>query len=148
MADVTEPDKIAKHLNNLIELDFDAIAAYQAAIDRLENSDYRKKLEGFMKDHERHIEKLGKLVKAQGKDPATSGDFKKLLTKGQVVIGGLVGDGAILEAMKLNEDQTNIMYENAVKKGFPQNVHQELEQGLADERRHRSWIEGTLERLS
>lgn len=148
MADVADRDRIAKRLNNLIELDYDAIAAYQAAIDRLENAEYKSRMEDFKKDHERHIENLGKLVSAQGKEPASRGDMKQILTKGQVVIGGLAGDGAILEAMKLNEDQTNSQYERAVDDDFPEEVHRALEQGLADERRHRGWLKETLERMA
>jgi uncharacterized protein (TIGR02284 family) len=148
MANVVDRDEIARHLNNLIELDYDAIAAYDAAIERLEDVGYKNKLQEFRDDHKRHVEELGKLVQAQGKDPSASGDVMKILTKGQVVIGGLAGDGAILEAMKLNEDQTNSKYERAVDEDFPQAIHQALEQGLADERRHRAWIEETLERMS
>lgn len=36
--------KVIKELNNLIELDFDAIAAYESAIERLENGAYKTKL--------------------------------------------------------------------------------------------------------
>lgn len=144
----TDSKMIAKHLNNVIELDYDAIAAYEAAIERLENPQYKSKLEEFKHDHERHVEVLGKLVQAHGEKPSSSGDIKKILTKGQVVIGGLVGDSAILEAMKLNEDQTNKKYESEVAEDFPQDIHQALEQGLADERRHRDWITQTLDRMS
>lgn len=144
----TDSGTIAKHLNNVIELDYDAISAYQTAIDRLENAEYKRKLEEFKQDHQRHVETLGKLVQAHGEEPASSGDIKKVLTKGQVVLGGLAGDGAILEAMKLNEDQTNKTYENEVNEDFPQDVHQALEEGLADERRHRGWLEATLQRMS
>lgn len=148
MAQTDDSQKIAKHLNNVIELDYDAISAYQAAIDRLENAQYKSKLEEFKQDHQRHVEALGKLVQAHGEEPASSGDIKKVLTKGQVVIAGLAGDAAILEAMKLNEDQTNRMYEKEVEEAFPQDIHKALEQGLADERRHRSWINQTLDSLS
>lgn len=141
---MADAEKIAKHLNDLIELDYDAVAAYDAAIERLENPDYEIKLREFRDDHLAHVEKLGELVQAQGQKPASSSDMKKILTKGQVVLGGLVGDGAILEAMKLNEDQTNTMYENEAAKDFPPEVHQALEKGLADERRHRAWIQKTL----
>lgn len=148
MAPTTDSSEIAKHLNNVIELDFDAIAAYQAAIDRVESAEFRTKLEEFKQDHERHVETLGKLVQAHGAQAASSGDAKKLLTKGQVVIAGLMGDSAILEAMKMNEEQTNKKYESEVEVDFPQDVHQALEQGLADERRHRGWIKETLDRIS
>lgn len=139
---------VIKDLNNLIELDYDAIAAYEAAIERLDNSDYKAKLTEFLGDHKRHIEELGGAVKAEGGTPEESGDAKKILTKGQVVIANLGGDDAILKAMKMNEDQTNSKYEKAVEKGYPEPVQALLRKGLADERRHRAWIESTLELIS
>ena len=77
----------------------------------------------------------------------TKGDAKKLLTKGKVVLADLAGDKAILSAMKSNEEQTNSEYEKAVKKGYEASIQTILERGLADERRHKAWIEQTLDRL-
>lgn len=145
---MADTKNVAKHLNNLIQLDYDAIAAYDAAIERLENPDFETKLREFRDDHLAHVEKLGELVQAEGSEPASSSDMKKVLTKGQVVMGGLVGDGAILEAMKLNEDQTNSMYEAETAEDMPPEVHQALERGLADERRHRAWIQKTLAEIA
>ena len=54
-----------------------------------------------------------------------------VLTKGKVVLGGLIGDNAVLQAMKTNEDDTNTAYERA----------------LGDERRHRDWMVETIRLL-
>jgi len=45
-------------LNNLIHLDFDAIEAYQSAIDRLNRADDKTHLIAFKGDHERHAQEL------------------------------------------------------------------------------------------
>jgi hypothetical protein len=42
-----------------------------------------------------------------GRTPPKEGDMKALLTKGKVVIAGLMGDAAILQAMRTNEADTN-----------------------------------------
>ena len=147
-ATATATDRIAKHLNNVIELDFDAIGAYKAAIERLENEKYRSKLEEFLKDHENHIKTLTKLVKAQGERPSTSGDFKEILTKGRVMIAGLANDHAILRAMKLNEEQTNKKYEVESAEDYPEEIHDALTKGLEDERKHKDWIDKTLKSVS
>ncbi len=139
---------VIKDLNNLIELDYDAIAAYEAAIERLDNPDYKAKLTEYLGDHKRHTKELGDAVKGEGGTPEESGDAKKILTKGQVVIADLGGDDAILKAMKMNEDQTNSKYEKAVEKDYPEHIHALLQKGLADERRHRAWIESTLKLMS
>lgn len=143
-----DSNTVIKDLNNLVELDYDAIAAYEAAIERLDSPDYKAKLTDFLGDHQRHIQELGTAIQREGGTPEESGDAKKVLTKGQVVIANLGGDDAILKAMKRNEDQTTDKYEKAVEKGYPEHIQSLLERGLADERRHKSWIESTLNLMS
>lgn len=81
---------------------------------------------------------------AEEKAPV-KGDFKAVLTKGKVVIGGLMGDRALMQAMKSNEDDTNAAYERAVgRRDAPPNLMAIFTRNLADERRHRAWIEGQI----
>jgi len=137
--------ELSSLLNQLIELDFDAIEAYQAAVERIEAVADRTQLQWFMGDHERHVRELTAFVQQMGETPATKADIKQVLTKGKVVIAGLLGDRAILMAMKTNEDDTNTAYERAVRRNdLPIAVRTVLERNLADERRHRSWIEARL----
>ncbi|MBX3471521.1 MAG: PA2169 family four-helix-bundle protein, partial [Planctomycetes bacterium] len=136
---------VQKTLCDLIELDFDAIEAYQAAVDRLEDFMVQQQLRAFMADHERHVRELSEIVRGQGGEPPTKGDFKRVLTKGKVVIGNLVGDRGILMAMKSNEDDTNQAYEQAVRRhDLTTEVREVLQRNLSDERRHRAWIEDRL----
>lgn len=135
-------------LNDLIHLDFDAIAAYRAAIDRISDTTSKRQLGEFMRDHERHTQNLGDCVRSLGGTPATSGDVKQVLTKGKVVMANLAGDKAILKAMKSNEDQTNEKYEKALKRSdFSPQVRTILEQNLSDERRHRAWIISRIDQI-
>lgn len=147
MTTTTDSKQIITDLNDLMEVDYDAIAAYQSAIERLDNADYKAKLTEFMGDHKRHIEELSKVVRDEGGTPPTEGDAMKILTKGKVVIAGLVGDETILKAMNANEKVTNTKYEDAVEAGYAEQIQSLLHKGLSDERRHKEWIETTLERL-
>lgn len=132
-------------LNSLIELDYDAIEAYKAAIGRVDILSDRGQLAVFMQDHQRHVADLTTLVQEQGAEPATHGDMKQILTKGKVVLSGLVGDKIVFEAMKTNEDDTNAAYERALNHpSLLPEVQRVLAQNLADERRHREWIEKRL----
>ena len=134
--------KLVGLLNSLIELDYDAIEAYKAAISRMDDMSDRSALAGFQQDHERHVVDLSTLVTAMNEVPKTHGDYKQVLTKGKVVIGGLVGDRVVLSAMKSNEDDTNTAYERAVAhEGLTEAVRLVLERNLGDECRHRAWIE-------
>ena len=133
-------------LTDLVQLDFDAVDAYQAAIDRLDNPEWRATLASFRDDHLRHTAELGEALRGMGIVPPSGGDIKSMLTQGKVVMAGLVGDEAVLRAMRTNEADTNTAYERAVQ--FPDlhsGIRDMLEAGLADERRHCAWILSQIE---
>lgn len=135
-------------LNDLIQLDFDAIEAYEAAVSRLEDATSKEQLRQFMDDHERHTRELKALVQELGGQPAQKADIKYILTKGKVIIGNIAGDSGILQAMKTNEDETNKAYEQAAARSdVPPKIHEVLQRNLADERRHRTWIEARLAQM-
>ncbi len=71
----------------------------------------------------------------------------KILTKGKVVIAAVLGDEAILKAMKANEEVTNSKYEEAVETGYGDSIQVILRQALADERRHKDWISAAIDKL-
>ena len=128
-------------LEDLVQLDYDAADAYQAAIDRLKDARFRSTLAEFKRDHLRHITEVGDILSSMGRTPPKEGDMKALLAKGKVVIAGLMGDEAILQAMRTNEADTNTAYERAVQfKGLQVNTREVLQRGLEDERRHCEWI--------
>ncbi len=144
---MADNDKVINKLNDLIELDFDAIEAYQAAIERLESPEYKRTLGEFLADHERHTRNLRDLVIKLGGKPSDGPDFKRYLTKGKVVLADLVGqDRAILLAMRVNEEVTNKRYELALASdgGMDAQTRQTVEANLADERRHREWIQAQV----
>jgi uncharacterized protein (TIGR02284 family) len=133
--------ELSKLLNGLIELDYDAIAAYRTAIEKLDNAEDKMALRGFMADHERHIGDLRPFVERFGEKAADGTNAMVILTKGKVVIAGLLGDRAILEAMKSNEDETNRRYEKATARAdLPAELMDVLQKNLSDERRHRAYI--------
>ena len=139
---------LASMLNQLLELDFDAIEAYRAAIERLKDETDKSQLASFMADHERHTRELTAIIEGMGHVPASGPDIKQLLTKGKVVIGSLVGDAAILLAMRTNESDTNTAYERATaRQDLSRELRDILERNLQDEKRHRSWIQTRVEAL-
>jgi len=122
-------------LNNLIELDYDSVAAYEAAIARLHNQEYKERLREFLGDHQRHIIDLKPHAARLVDEVASGPDVKQVLTKGKVIIAKLAGDKAILFAMKTNEDDTNTAYERAVRHdAVTPEVLAVLQRNLADER--------------
>jgi rubrerythrin len=132
-------------LYELCELDYDAIEAYKAAINRLENKEYVSKMEEFKQDHQQHVQEISNLLRKHQAKAPDGPSPKNILTQGKVVLANLLGDQAILKAMLSNEQDTNTAYERL-------NDHEEkwedsldiLKKGLADEKRHKQWIQLTL----
>lgn len=132
-------------IEELIKLDYDAIEAYRTAISRLKNADAKSALTEFMHDHERHVKELSDQLVALGTPPPRGPDMKSVLTTGKVFIGSLIGDRAILMAMKTNEDDTNRAYERVCKRDdLTEALRTICEKNLDDERRHRLWIEAHM----
>lgn len=139
---------VADLLNSLIEIDLDAVEAYEAAIERIDDEGDKARLTGFMNDHERHVRELQPLVTELGEKPVDKPDIKRVLTKGKVVLAGLAGDRAILLAMKTNEDDTNTAYDRAVgRDDVPAHMRDVLVRNRDDERRHREYIEQRLDEI-
>jgi len=141
-------EDFVSHLDDLIQLDYDAIEDYKAAINRIQNNQYKEKLKEFKEDHHNHTRNLSGFLKNEGYDAPTGPGMKSLLTQGKVILGNLAGDTAILKAMRSNEVDTN----NAYKKineydNIPVSLKDLLRKGYEDEKRHLDWIEKELKRV-
>jgi len=146
MATFTGSQKdITDMVHDLCELDYDAIEAYEAAIQRLKDQNDRSQLHVFLADHQRHVNDLSVWLSSVGIAAPVKGDLKRVLTRGKVVLGSLMGDKAVHEAMKDNEDDTNKAYERAVAHaGMPSDLLTIIRRNLDDERRHRAWFEARI----
>jgi ferritin-like metal-binding protein YciE len=139
-------ENFADALKELLELEFAASEAYQAAIERLKSITYREKLQKFQNDHERHIKEISDLLEKNNQVlPQAVGMGKQLLAKGKVILANMIGDDTILRAMKSNEIDTNSAYErmNDREDIWP-DAHEIIKRGLHDERIHKEWLEATL----
>ncbi|MBP0485058.1 DUF892 family protein [Sagittula salina] len=129
-------------LRNLMLLERDAIAAYDSTLEKIDNPDHRARIEEFRRDHDDHIRALSELGRSIGVPLPEEGDIKEWLTTGKVALANLFGDDAVIGAMKTNEDDTVSAYENALSNAVIDATWRPvLEKGLADERRHRAWME-------
>jgi rubrerythrin len=137
------------HLTDLIEnfilLEHDAIAAYDAVIERLDSPEYRRKITEFKADHERHMDGLRALASKHGADVPIEGDMKQMLTTGKVKLADMMGDDDfILRAMASNETDTVSAYDSGSQNDcVPAEDRALFTEALADERRHKEWMETT-----
>jgi hypothetical protein len=146
MAEVAAREgKLIDHLKALIELDLDAIEAYEAAIGRLHDLGDKAQLERFMGDHARHVVDLSFLVQQAGGSAPTQPDFKRILTKGKVILRGVVGDAGVIKAMKSNEETSTRVYDRAKSDpDLPIRAKTIIEANYADERQHLAWMDRRL----
>src|ERR1700731_1338141 len=72
-------------LRSLAELGYDAVQAYETAVEMSEDADIKKQLGEFCDDHRRHITDINLLlVDLKGK-PVLEDDFKHILIEGKVL---------------------------------------------------------------
>jgi rubrerythrin len=134
--------RYADLLTSLVQLEHDAIAAYESTVERLDDAAAKAEIEKFRGDHLRHMEELTGLAREAGVTPPEEGDMKRMLTTGKVAMADLAGDGAILRAMKTNEDDTVTAYERAKDHDdAPPAAREVFARALADEERHRAWMD-------
>ena len=134
--------RFADLLTNLIRLERDAVAAYEACIDRLDDTEDGSQVSRFLEDHNRHLKELTGLARSVGSELPSEGGVKQLLTSGKLALANLMGDSALLRAMATNEDDTVTAYERARQHGeAPPEAREIFERAHADEVRHRAWME-------
>jgi hypothetical protein len=140
-------------LNDLLQLDYDAVGAYTLAISALRDRNLRNTLIGFRQDHERHIAELVELIRARDGVPLRMPHFPtgifKLLVQAAGSAGGLVGgDRTVLLAFVANETQARDKYRrHANAADHPGHIAAILERAARDEETHHRWAWDALERL-
>ncbi len=139
---------LAAELNDLLQLDHDAVQAYSLAIRLVESPDYKRQLEEFRADHERHIDEIAQLIRSRDGTPfelphLPSGAFKLAVQ----AIGAAGGDRVVLLAFKANERQVRDKYRRAARALHPADVTSVLARAAEDEARHYEWALETLTEL-
>lgn len=112
-----------------MNFNYDALAAYDAALSRLDNEDYKNSFTSFKEGHERHITELSSFLAHKGETVSTGPSAKSYLTQGKVILANLIGDETILRAMSRNEIDTNTAYGKINNyKEIPLEIHKVFKQ--------------------
>ena len=138
---------LVSELNDLLQLDYDAVAGYTIALNALDDLGYQDAVRTFKADHERHIDELIALIKSHGGVPVpiphVTGEFKRAAQE----VGPAGSDAEIIEAIKANEVQSRDVYRRAASKQHPTDVQGVLIRCARDEQRHFDWTMRTLSEL-
>jgi ketosteroid isomerase-like protein/rubrerythrin len=135
-------------LNDLIQLDHDAVEAYTVAVDSVRDAKHRETLVEFRADHKRHIEELGALVRERGGLPVELPHPTGALKIAVQAVGAAAGDVTLMLAFKAVEGQVRDKYRRFANRiGHPPDVAEAIRSAAADEDRHYAWVEQTLRDL-
>ncbi len=140
-----DPKGIAAKLNTLVQLDIDAVHAYDQAIAAMDAAEIRERMNRYRDDHHRHVTDLGALVRQLGGTPPVfAPDFKGSIIQGFTSLRSLSGTDGALRAMHTNEKLTNSRYADAVRWDLTPEVRVMVQAFLTDERTHIEYIVETL----
>jgi rubrerythrin len=132
-------------LNDLLQLDHDAVGAYGIAIHAATDEAHRETLREFRADHERHIEELTRLIQDREGKPVQAPHLPTSVFKLAVQkAGALGGQTALLLAFKANERQSRDKYRRAAENADDLEVADVLARAADDEIRHYDWAVRTL----
>jgi len=148
MANMMTDSQLVAQLNDLLQLDHDAVQAYGLAIEGLRNQAHRDTLTRFRGDHERHIRNLTELIEAHGGTPIQLSHIPTGPMKLAVqAVGNLGGDREVLLAFKSNERQVRDKYRRFADQSHDVDVAEILNRNAADEEKHYTWVSQALERM-
>ncbi len=150
MSDPFSPSdgRLLAELNDLLQLDHDAVQAYAVAIESLTGEQLRTTVGLFRGDHERHITDLTQVIRMLGGTPSElphipTGFFKLALQKAAAA----GSDRELLLAFKANEGQVRDKYRRAAAAVQPGDVSTVIRRNAADEERHYAWVTQALEAM-
>lgn len=148
MASTMTDAALVAELNDLLQLDHDAVQAYNLAIEGLQSTERRETLMRFRGDHERHVRELTELIQAHDGVPVQLSHIPTGPMKLAVqAIGNAGGDREVLLAFKSNERQVRDKYRRMADRSHSPDVAEVLSRAAADEQRHYNWVAQELERM-
>lgn len=137
---------IAQELSELVQLDLDAVLAYDRALEVMSDGFIANELAKFKLDHQRHILELSQvLLDMNVKPPEAKADMKGTILGGVTGLRARLGTEQALRAMVPNEELTTTTYARMIAKPFPDDVLALIRRNYADEQRHLTWIRKAID---
>ncbi len=134
-----------ERLSSLIQLDIDAVHAYEQALQQIDDSAVHARIAAFRDDHQQHVQELSAhVVSLGGEPPRFSPDFKGFIIQGFTALRSMTGTRGALNAMEGNEKLTNGKYEEALAWDVSPEAAALVRKNFVDERRHLVYIKDAL----
>lgn len=140
-----ERKQLIERLNDLLQLDVDAVEAYDQIIKHMEYDDIRRRLIDFQDDHRSHVRNLTEAVQQlDGKPVKDTPDFKGYLIEVFTMLMSVSGSIGAIEALKANEVLTNRKYTEATTLEWPEGIKKLIFTNYSQEQRHMNYVEELL----
>lgn len=137
--------KLINKLISLIQLDVDAVNAYEEAIQRIDDDDIRDEMKKFQADYRRHIAQLSVVVTDLGGQPPELGrDVRGYLLEAMTAVMSAVGTKPALRALHACAKIVSRTYHDAVTVDLPPRITSVVKRHAEDEERHLARIEQLL----
>lgn len=145
-----ESATLVADLNDLIQLDRDAVETYTVAINSVRDVAVRDTLVAFRTDHQRRAETLADAVRSRGamaiELPHITGPFKIAVQAMGAAIGlATRNDANVLLSLRVVEGQVRDKYTRFATKSWPADVADVVRGAATDEARHYAWIAERLQ---
>jgi len=136
-------------LSNLVQLDIDAVHAYDRSLKEIDDPIIKDRLLSFQEKHRNHISGLSKHIEdLGGQPPEPSQDFKGYVIEAFTAIRSFTGMKGALKAMKITEEITNRYYAEVVSWEAPPEVKEMLRTYFSEEKIHLDYIASNLQAMS
>lgn len=140
---------IIEMMTNLVQLDIDAVHAYDQATKEIDDPVIRDRLLKFQDDHRTHIRGLSKLIeKLGGQRPEKSKDFKGFVIEAFAAIRSVNGMEGALKSVKTVETITNRQYGKVISWDVPPEVKELLHTYFSQEKIHLDYIVSNLKAIN
>jgi len=141
--------ELIETMSKLVQLDIDAVQAYEQAVKEVEDPVIRDRLLKFQEEHRNHIEGLtGQIVDLGGQAPDQSMDFKGYVIEAFTAVESFTGLKGALKAIKTTEEITNRYYGEVVSWEAPSAVKDLLRTYFSEEKIHLDYITSNLQALA
>lgn len=136
-------------MSSLVQLDVDAVRAYDQAVKEIDDNIIRDRLLKFQDEHRQHIIGLSRQIETLGgTPPERSQDLKGYVIEAFAAIRSFTGLKGALNAMKTTEEITNRYYGEVVSWEAPSGVKEILRAYFSEEKIHLEYIISNLKALS
>lgn len=140
MAQQTDPQLISS-LKELVHIDLDAIALYDAVLKSINIPQLEQPLMEFHADHLRHVRELNDCIEALGgqREPART-SMDSCVQHGFTIVKGGMSIDELVTATVDGEQITNRTYERILKLNWDPKTRALIARNFADEQRHLLWV--------